>query len=425
MEGNDDKAIDEEQTSILEKIINSENNLSIKVIVPKDTFNDEVEAEKEVKGISSGTGRQSDTSLDKNPSDTGRQSDTSLAKNPSGKGGQSDSSLVQNQEIQKKYGYSFNVDGFETNSIAYFNELLLGYKSMNNCCHVNFNFNDLLSTNLYTIDICKKMLNPEFEVVGDIDGVIKNVESDKIKKAKESNPYSIFTSKKFFENNKNIYDIFCESTFGLIEKLKQKEKKNRKLIQLKKLIFLINFINEINNKINDESNKNQQDLKSRINNIFHHDQNNKIILCIIVDGNYKHLIEQMKNSNLFAKEWKDNNENKIMKNLYKYFSLLRNSKIPFLIVYCPRFYERNTKYFNPILKLYQEDEKDRDTKLNFLANENAQLKKEMFEQRNLIEELKKRVEELESNNRKKDNFLGNKRKRAGARKKIKKKKGNE
>ena len=240
MEGNDDKAIDEEQTSILEKIINSENNLSIKVIVPKDTFNDEVEAEKEVKGISSGTGRQRDTSLDKNPSGKGGQSDTSLAKNPSGKGGQSDtslaknpsgkgvqsdSSLVQNQEIQKKYGYSFNVDGFETNSIAYFNELLLGYKSMNNCCHVNFNFNDLLSTNLYTIDICKKMLNPEFEVVGDIDGVIKNVESDKIKKAKESNPYSIFTSKKFFENNKNIYDIFCESTFGLIEKLKQKEKK--------------------------------------------------------------------------------------------------------------------------------------------------------------------------------------------------------
>ena len=36
MDENDDKAIDEEQTSILEDIINSKNNLSIKVIVPKD-----------------------------------------------------------------------------------------------------------------------------------------------------------------------------------------------------------------------------------------------------------------------------------------------------------------------------------------------------------------------------------------------------
>jgi hypothetical protein len=120
MDENDDKAIDEEQTSILEDIINSKNNLSIKVIVPKDTFNDEVENED--KGITSGTGGKSDTSF---------------AKNPSGTGGKSDTSLVQNKEIKKKYGYTFNVDGFETNSIAYFNELLLGYKSMNNCSHVD------------------------------------------------------------------------------------------------------------------------------------------------------------------------------------------------------------------------------------------------------------------------------------------------
>ena len=430
MDENDDKAIDEEQTSILEDIINSKNNLSIKVIVPKDTFNDEVENED--KGITSGTGGQSDTSF---------------AKNPSGTGGKSDTSLVQNKEIKKKYGYTFNVDGFETNSIAYFNELLLGYKSMNNCCHVDFNFKDLLSTNVYTVDFCKKMLNPEFEVVGDIDGVIKNVENDKLKKAKESHPYSIFTSKKFFDNNKNIYDIFCESTFGLIEKLKQKDKPNRKLIQLKKLIFLINFINEINNKINKASIQVQQELKNKINNMFHHNENNKITLCIIVDGNYKHLIEQMKNSNLFAKEWKDNNENKIMKNLYEYFSLLRNSKIPFLIVYCPRFYERNTKYFNPILKLYEEDKEDTETKLNILTNENAQLKaykeendKKMKKQDDIIKEhgniikeqgniikeqgniikeqgkqikdLQKKVEELEGKIGTKGNVLGKKRKRA-------------
>ena len=408
MDENDDKAIDEEQTSILEDIINSKNNLSIKVIVPKDTFNDEVENED--KGITSGTGGKSDTSFAKNPSLTG---------------GKSDTSLVQNKEIKKKYGYTFNVDGFETNSIAYFNELLLGYKSMNNCCHVNFNFQDLLSTNVYTIDFCKKMLNPEFEVVGDIDGVIKNVENDKLKKAKESHPYSIFTSKKFFDNNKNIYDIFCESTFGLIEKLKQKDKPNRKLIQLKKLIFLINFINEINNKINKASIQVQQELKNKINNMFHHNENNKIILCIIVDGNYKHLIEQMKNSNLFAKEWKDNNENKIMKNLYEYFSLLRNSKIPFLIVYCPRFYERNTKYFNPILKLYEEDKEDTETKLNILTNENAQLKaykeeneKKMKQQDDIIKQqgnqiniLQKKVEELEGTIGTKGNVLGKKRKR--------------
>jgi hypothetical protein len=280
------------------------------------------------------------------------------------------------------------------------------------------------------------MLNPEFEVVGDIDGVIKNVENDKLKKAKESHPYSIFTSQKFYDNNKNIYDIFCESTFGLIEKLKQKDKPNRKLIQLKKLIFLINFINEINNKINKASIQIQQELKNKINNMFHHNENNQITLCIIVDGNYKHLIEQMKNSNLFAKEWKDNNENKIMKNLYEYFSLLRNSKIPFLIVYCPRFYERNTKYFNPILKLYQEDKEDTETKLKFLTNENAQLKaykeeneKKMKQQDDIIKQqgnqiniLQKKVEELEGTIGTKGNVLGKKRKRACARKKIKKKK---
>ena len=117
-------------------------------------------------------------------------------------------------------------------------------------------------------------------------------------------------------------------------------------------------------------------------------------------------------------------------------SLYSISKIPFLIVYCPRFYERNTKYFNPILKLYQEDKEDTETKLKFLTNENAQLKaykeeneKKMKQQDDIIKQqgnqiniLQKKVEELEGTIGTKGNVLGKKRKRACARKKIKKKK---
>ena len=46
-----------------------------------------------------------------------------------------------------------------------------------------------------------------------------------------------------------------------------------------------------------------------------------------------------------------------MKNLFDYFEILRKSKVPFLIVYCLRFYERTSQYYNPISKKYLEDEK--------------------------------------------------------------------
>ena len=149
---------------------------------------------------------------------------------------------------------------------------------------------------------------------------------------------------------------------------------------------------------------------------------------MIVDGNYKNLIEQMKNCYLFSKDWKDNNENSIMKNLYEYFSRLRKSKIPFLIVYCPRFYERNSNYFNPISKTYIEDKSgETEIKLNNLVNENAQLKTKIGQQENDINDLKKKLEELENKFNQNINYLGEKRNKPGANKKIikvKKNKGN-
>lgn len=397
MQEEDDITIDEEQTSILESIIEP-GNKPILVKVPKDNFKDDFDLENK-KRVSS---------------------------NPAS---QTESSLVQKEEAQDITNYSFNVDGFESNSIAYFNELLLGYKSMNNCCcRVDFDFNDFLSTDISTINYCSKMLIKEYELIGDIDAIIKNVKNEELKKAKKDNPYSIFTSKKFFDNNDNEYDIFCESTFGLIEKLKgdTKNKPNRKLIQLKKLIYIINFINEINEKINDLSSDKEKNLKKRINEKFHHKIGNKIILCMIVDGNYKNLIEQIKNCYLFSKDWKDNNENGIMKNLYEYFSRLRKSKIPFLIVYCPRFYERNSNYFNPISKTYIEDKSgETEIKLNNLVNENAQLKikinnleEDKKKQENDINDLKKKLEELENKFNQNMNYVGKKRNRPGANKKI-------
>ena len=49
-----------------------------------------------------------------------------------------------------------------------------------------------------------------------------------------------------------------------------------------------------------------------------------------------------------------------MKGLYEYFKILRESEIPFLIVYCPIFNERNSKYFNPISKIYYEDKNSKE-----------------------------------------------------------------
>lgn len=344
----EEETIDEDQVKTLDYILKQEDKISVKV--PKDEFNDEKELELEKKAYSSGESK------------SGTESKT---------------------KIIKKYGYSFNIDGFESNSIAYFREVLLGYKNKANCFHVNFNFNEFLKIDIPTIEICKKMLVEQFELKGDIDGVINNVQKNELLEAIKENKYSIFTSRKFFKDKSDVYDIFCESTFGFIDKLKRNsgEKPNQKIQQLEKLIYLIKLIDEINNKYKKENLKSNDmsismkiGLKNRINSIFHHNEGNKIILCIIVDGNYKNLILQIKNSCLFSKEWKETNpsDNLKMDGLYKYFGLLRKSRIPFLIVFCPRFYERKSDYFNPISKTYLEDKQNEaDIQINNLTNENA------------------------------------------------------
>jgi hypothetical protein len=43
------------------------------------------------------------------------------------------SGTESNIKLEKKYGYSFNINGFEFSSIAYFNEILLRNKGKINC----------------------------------------------------------------------------------------------------------------------------------------------------------------------------------------------------------------------------------------------------------------------------------------------------
>jgi len=113
-----------------------------------------------------------------------------------------------------------------------------------------------------------------------------------------------------------------------------------------------------------------------------------------------------------------------MKGLFDYFKALRVSQIPFMIVYCPRFYERNSSYFNPISKIYEEDKNADSTEIiNTFINENAKLnqkikdlEKKLSENAKLnqkIKDLEKKLSELEANNKKKEEkiFLKHKRKR--------------
>ena len=219
--------------------------------------------------------------------------------------------------------------------------------------------------------------------------------------AKKENPYNFFTSNKFLKHDKT-YDIFCESTFGLIDKLSNKKSNGKK---------------KIIKEINEQSAKPLIDLKIAINKHFHHKESNEIIMSIIVDGNYKKLIQQMKNSCLFAKKWKNwenPDENGMMKQLYDYFELLRKSKVPFLIIYCPRFYERTSKYYNPLSKQYIEDnDVETENKISNLESENAHLKQK-------INSLEEKVNNLLNNKP----MLGRKKKRIRTRFKTKKSKGN-
>ena len=139
-------------------------------------------------------------------------------------------------------------------------------------------------------------------------------------------------------------------------------------------------------------------------------------MCIIVDGNYKNLILQIKNSCLFSKEWKETNpsDNLKMDGLYKYFGLLRKSRIPFLIVFCPRFYERKSDYFNPISKTYLEDKQNEaEIQINNLTNENAMLKQQVTDLKVNLKQLEDKFKAFEDKKKRKkekerSNLLGKK-----------------
>ena len=379
------EVIDETQVATLESIIKPEDIKSIKVKIPKNEYNDE-----DKEGYTSGGNVSSDGI---------------------------------NNKIKEKYGYTFNINGFESNSIAYFNEILLGNKTSNisKCFNIKFEFEKetffkLSKSYEPILKYVESIINSNVDLQGDIDGVITNVSNDTIKKAKDNNKYSIFTSGNFLKNDSKTYDIFCESTFGLLDKLShgKTEKLSRKVIQLKRLIFLIGFIKRINNETDKNSPEVQKNMKERINTLFHHKESNDIILCIIADGNYKKLIQQIKDSCLFAKEWKNNDENTNINNLYTYFGLLRNSGLPFLIVYCPRFYERTSRYYNPLSKTYIEDDKiEPEITMENLKNDNENLKKK-------IEELEKQINAL-TNKKREENLLGKKKKRRKLLKNPKKK----
>ena len=398
MEQKEESCVDEKQEETFDEIINPDDINNIKLKIPKNEF---------IEGNIDNTNE-------------GFTSDENI------------SSGRENNKIKEIYGYTFNINGLEANSIAYFNEILLGNKKTDksNCFNIKFDFKkgDIFKINESTFNYLNMIVNSEFDLEGDIDGVITDVKAETIINAKKDNPFNLFTSDKFLKLGKT-YDIFCESTFGLIDKLINKNSKgNKKITQLKKLIFIIELIKNINNNINDYSEQPKKDLKTAINKLFHHKELNDIIICIIVDGNYKTLIQQIKNSCLFAKEWKvwkNPEENGIMKRLYDYFELLRNTKIPFLIVYCPRFYERTSKYYNPLSKTYIEDnDVEIETKIFNLESENASLKQKIQEQDNKIKELGDKIKELEEriNNFGQKGLLRKKRTRLGLREKKTKEK---
>lgn len=364
--------VDENQIKTLDQILSETEKENVKIKIPKDEFNDEPLS--------------------------GTEGDYS-----SGVSGGSISSEGFKNKIITKYGYTFNISGFESNSIAYFNEILLSNKKSDKSkfYNVKFNFENetffkIGKSYKCIMNYIEMIVKSEFDLQGDIDGIIANVDNKVIQKAKLDNPFSIFTSNSFLKHNKK-YDIFCESTFGLIDKLsgEKQEKISSKVIQLKKLIFLIKFIKKINNEIDENSNQIAKNMKTTINQMFHHTDSNDIILCIIVDGNYKQLIQQIKNSCLFSKKWNNKNESRMMKNLFEYFKILRESEVAFLIVYMPRFYERNSQYYNPITKKYLEDEKkEADKNINNSEDNQENLKKTIQDQQKQIKELQEKIGQL-------------------------------
>ena len=137
MSDKNEEVIDDNQKKILTEILEEKNKLSIKIKVPENEYNDEQEygGYSSTGSISSGSNRS--------------------------KG-----------NILSKYGYSFNIKGFENNSIAY---------------------NELIRIDVSTIDFCQKMLNKNFELIGDIDGIVTDVTNKELLKSINDNKYNIFS----------------------------------------------------------------------------------------------------------------------------------------------------------------------------------------------------------------------------------------
>ena len=111
MDDKKDKNIDILQLHSLDEILDKKSDLQIQTKLPNDEFND-IEQKKDYIP-SSGLSSASESNI----------------------------------KLERKYGYSFNIDGFESNSIAYFNEILLGNKK-SNCFHVQFDLNHILKMSI-------------------------------------------------------------------------------------------------------------------------------------------------------------------------------------------------------------------------------------------------------------------------------------
>ena len=135
----EDQVIDENQDETLDEIINPESIEKIKLKIPENEFNDE--------------------------------KTNNISKDFSSHG--SISSGKEKKKMINDYGYTFNINGFEINSIAYFNEILLKNRTPNksNLFNVKFNFKD---GNIFNMDksilkYINMVLNSDFDLEGDID----------------------------------------------------------------------------------------------------------------------------------------------------------------------------------------------------------------------------------------------------------------
>ena len=123
----------------------------------------------------------------------------------------------ENNKLIEKYGYTFNINGFESNSIAYFNEILLGNKKSDKskCFNVKFDFQngDIFKVNKSTIDYLNMIVKSDFDLEGDIDGVITDVKTETIVAAREENRFNLFTLEVHLIKKKYM-QFFCKYHFN-------------------------------------------------------------------------------------------------------------------------------------------------------------------------------------------------------------------